>query len=79
MKDKLEKCKRPRVHWVQVIKSIGDPYLLQYYFNYLEQHRRMSCNRCAWNVLKLHYSTTALANFRYSQVPLGAPRCRYGL
>ena len=73
MKDKLKKCKRPRVDWVKTLKEVGDVKLIYFYYHYLECHSRMSPNRCAFNVLKLHYSTTAIKNYRYHPIPLGAP------
>lgn len=74
MKDKLVKVKRKRVDWVKALKDLHDDEIEGQYLAFLCEHKRWnnrlnvfrlpSKNRAAYNVLKRHYSTTAMLRYR---------------
>lgn len=59
------KVKRPHIQWYEVYSDIGNPDLTADFYRLLSKHPRMSLNRVAYNVLKKHYSTTALDRVRW--------------
>lgn len=64
MKDKLIKVKRKHVDWNKARLDLADPKIDADFFLFLQQHPGMSKNRCAYNVLKRYYSTTAMLRYR---------------
>lgn len=63
---KVVKCvKRPSVNWYEKLCSLEDLELSKEFWLFKSLHKNMSDNRCAYNVLKKHYSTTALNNVRW--------------
>lgn len=73
MRNKLFKVKRKRVIWNDVRLYMCDPDVDADYWMLKTKHPKMSDNRCSWNALKKHYSTTALARYRFLGVPLDEP------
>lgn len=66
MYDKLvKKGKRPHVDWYQVLKDIQDPLLDAEFYSMWSKLCFKSKSRAAYNVLKMHYSTTALERVRW--------------
>ena len=59
MKDKL-KCKRHHVHWKDKLLNLENEDIWLDFFMFRKAHPGMSEDRCAYNVLKRRYSTTAL-------------------
>lgn len=57
--------KRIHVQWRDVMLEIGDLKMEKEYWQFKQAHKTMSDNRCAWNILKRYYSTTALAQLRF--------------
>lgn len=66
MKDKLIKVKRKTVDWYSVYCELCDPDIDRDFYLFVQDHPKMSLNRCAYNVLKKHYSTTAMTRFRFT-------------
>lgn len=60
-----KKVKRPHVNWYDVLLDIGDLRLSEQFWVFKFKHLSWSNNRCAWNVLKSNYSTTALRRYRF--------------
>lgn len=65
-----KRIKRPHVKWNDVRLYIGDPGVDADFYRLLTKHPNMSRDRVAFNALKKHYSTTAIARFRWLGVPL---------
>ena len=65
MKISNSKVKRPHVLWYEVLRNKEDLLLERDFWLLKTKHPKMSNNRIAWNVLKKHYSTTALNRVRY--------------
>ena len=60
------RLKRPHVNWFQVLMSSNDEVLIhEYYVMRCKTRFEISKNRCAYNVLKSHYSTTKLDRVRW--------------
>lgn len=70
MKDKIRKVKRPHIHWNEVRIELGDPNVDLDFYRLLQKRPNMSKDRIAYNSLKKHYSTTALARYRWLGTPL---------
>lgn len=64
LKDKVIKLKRKHVEWYQVYLDICSLPMQEHFYRLLQKHPKMSKNRIAYNVLKSHYSTTALEDIR---------------
>lgn len=73
MRDKVFKVKRKHIQWNEVRLELGDPAVDASYYLLKTKRPNMSDNRCAWNALKKHYSTTALTRYRFLGVPLNEP------
>ncbi len=70
MNDKIVKVKRKHVNWLEILRNAEDLILSQEYWRFRSSHIFMSVNRCAYYVLKKHYSTTSLAYARiYGELP----------
>lgn len=70
MVDKVEKVKRPRVNWFQLMHDCYYPGFSYWYIRLKAKHPKMSDNRIAYNVLKRYYSTTSLDRVRWLGVNL---------
>ena len=66
MNDKLVKVKRRRVDWNQLRLDLADPDIDADFYKLLQKHTIRSMNRISYNVLKKHYSTTALLRYRFT-------------
>lgn len=62
------KVKRKRVDWYQLRLDLADPEIDADFYKFIKAHPRMSWNRACYNVLKKHYSTTALLRYRFTGV-----------
>lgn len=73
MKDRLPKVRRKHVDWKKAIDDLQIPHLTAAYLAFRSSHPLMSVNRCAYNVLKKYYSTTAMLKYRmcgvFDEVP----------
>lgn len=70
MIDKVEKVKRPHVNWYQILFDLDDPDIKSRFMIFLCDHKTMSRNRIAYNVLKRYYSANSLNRVRWLGVPL---------
>lgn len=64
MKDKLIKVRRKHVDWKKCLDDREDTMLNLEFLKFKQCHPTMSDNRCAYNVLKTYYSTTAMLKYR---------------
>ena len=64
MKDKLFKVKRKSVNWKKCLDDHENTDMNLAYLAFRSSHPSMSVNRCAYNVLRKYYSTTAMLKYR---------------
>lgn len=64
MEDKLGKVKRKHVNWKNVLDSLENTEINLAFLSFKSKHPLMSVNRCAYNVLRKYYSTTAMLKYR---------------
>lgn len=64
MRKMKDKVKRKQVDWYQALFNLEDLKISEDYWLFKSSHPDMSKNRCAYNILKRYYSTTAMISYR---------------
>ena len=70
VRNKVRKVKRPICNWYHMLRDLEDSVLNSRFLIFLSDHKGMSYNRIAYNVLKKYYSTTSLNRVRWLGVSL---------
>ena len=59
------KVRRKHVQWRDLMLDLNNPEMEADYWKFKQDHKKMSANRVAYNILKRYYSTTTIAGMRY--------------